>query len=66
MGTQTDKEPNIYEGESVNGSQMDIKRKTCDIRTWNKHLFFDISSTNSDTLAPSLYQCVKTSSTEVF
>jgi hypothetical protein len=35
-----------YEGESVNRSQMDIKRtrKTCDIRTWKKHLFPDVSS----------------------
>jgi hypothetical protein len=43
---------------------MDIKRKTCDIRTWKKkHLFHDISSTNIDTLVPSLYQCVETRST---
>jgi hypothetical protein len=47
-------------------SQMDIKRKTCDIRTWKKHLFLDISSTNTDTLVPSLYQCVETRSIEVF
>jgi hypothetical protein len=26
----------LYEGESVNRSQMDTKRKTCDIRTWKK------------------------------
>jgi hypothetical protein len=32
---------------------MDVKRNTCDIRTWKKHLFLDISSTNIDTLAPS-------------
>jgi hypothetical protein len=31
-----------------------------------KHLFLDISSTNIDTLVPSLYQCVKTRSIEVF
>jgi hypothetical protein len=43
-----------YEEESVR-SQMDIKRKTCDIQTWEKHLFLDISSTNTDTLAASLY-----------
>jgi hypothetical protein len=24
------REYNVYDGESVNGSQMDIKRKTCD------------------------------------
>jgi hypothetical protein len=31
-----------------------------------KHLFMDISSTNIDTLVPSLYQFVKTRSIEVF
>jgi hypothetical protein len=33
-------------------SQMDIKRKTRDIRVWEKHLFLDISSINIDKLAP--------------
>jgi hypothetical protein len=33
----------IYEGESVNWSQMDIKRRTYDIQTWTKHFFLDIS-----------------------
>jgi hypothetical protein len=28
----------IYKGESVNRSQMDIKRKTCDIWTWKKKI----------------------------
>jgi hypothetical protein len=28
-----------YEKESVNRSQMDIKRKTCDIRTWKNTYF---------------------------
>jgi hypothetical protein len=56
----------IYEGVSVNRTQMDIKRKTCDIRTWKKHLVLDISSTNTDTLVPSLYQCVETRSIELF
>jgi hypothetical protein len=55
-----------YEGDSVNTSQMDMKRKTCDIRTWKNHLFPDISSTYTDTLVPSLYQCVETRSIEVF
>jgi hypothetical protein len=57
-----------YEGESVNRSQVDTERKTCDIRTWKKkHMFIDISSTNIDTLVPSLYQCgVETRSIEVF
>jgi hypothetical protein len=55
----------LYEGESVNRSQMDIKRKICDIRTWKKHLFLDVSSTNIDTHVPSLYQCVETRSIEI-
>jgi hypothetical protein len=55
-----------YQVGSVNRSQMDIKRKPCDIRTCKKRLFLDISSTNIDTLVPSLYQCVKTRSIEVF
>jgi hypothetical protein len=45
---------------------MGIKSKTCDIRTCKKHLFLDISSTNIDTLVPSLYQCVETRSIKVF
>jgi hypothetical protein len=46
---------------------MDIKRKSCDIRNWGKkHSFLDVSSTNTDTLVPSLYQCVETRSTEIF
>jgi hypothetical protein len=44
-----------YEGESVNRSQMDIKPKTCDIRTWKKLVFLGISSINIDKLVPSLY-----------
>jgi hypothetical protein len=52
-------------GESVNRSQIDIKRRTCDIRTWKKNLFLHISST-IDTFVPSLYQCVQTRSIEVF
>jgi hypothetical protein len=44
---------------------MDIERKTCDIRT-RKRNFLDTSSTNIDTLVPSLYQCVETRSREVF
>jgi hypothetical protein len=44
-----------------------MKRKTGDIRTWErKHILLDVSSTNIDTLAPSLYQCVETRSIEVF
>jgi hypothetical protein len=54
------------EGEPVNRWQMDIKRKTCDIRTWKKHMLLYMSSTNTDTLAPSFYQCVETRSIEVF
>jgi hypothetical protein len=56
----------IYEEESVYRSQMDIKLRTCDIRTWKKHLFLDIFSTNIDTLVPSLSQCVETRSIQVF
>jgi hypothetical protein len=56
----------LQERNSVNKSQMHIKRKTCDIRTWQKHLFLDISSTNIDTLVPSLCLCVETRSIEIF
>jgi hypothetical protein len=45
---------------------MEVKHKTCDIRNWKKRLFLDISSTNIDTLVPSLYQCIETCSIEVF
>jgi hypothetical protein len=38
---------------------MDIKSKTCDIGTWKKHLFLDISSINIYTLVPTLYQRVE-------
>jgi hypothetical protein len=43
----------LYEGESVDRSQMDIN-KTCDTRTWEKHLFLEVSSTSIDTPVPSL------------
>jgi hypothetical protein len=43
-----------------------MKRKSCDIRTWKRRLFLDISSSNTDTLVASLYQCVETRSIEVF
>jgi hypothetical protein len=33
----------MYEGNSVNMPHMDIKRKTCDIRTWKKRLFLDVT-----------------------
>jgi hypothetical protein len=56
----------IYEGEAVYRSQMDIKRRTYDIRTWEKHLFLDISSANIGTLVPSLYQCVETRGIAIF
>jgi hypothetical protein len=45
---------------------MDIKRKTCDIRTWKKYLFFDISSTKINTLVPSHCQCAETRRIAVF
>jgi hypothetical protein len=53
----------FHEGESVNKSQMDIKHV---IFEPGKNVFLDISSTNIDTLIPSLYQCVDTCSIEVF
>jgi hypothetical protein len=31
-----------------------------------KHLYLDISSTNTDTLVPSLYQCLEIRSIQVF
>jgi hypothetical protein len=45
---------------------MDIKRKTCDIRTWKKHLFLDISSTNIYTFVPSLWQWSKPAAEKFF
>jgi hypothetical protein len=51
---------------SINRSQIDLKRKTCDIRTWKKHLFLDISSANTDTLVPSPYLCAESCRIEVF
>jgi hypothetical protein len=59
------KEYFMYEGESVNRSQMDIKHVTFE-HGEKKHLFLDISSTNTDTLLPLLYQCIETRSIEVF
>jgi hypothetical protein len=53
------KEDMYYEEESVCGSETCRKRKTCDIRTWKNHLFLDVSPTNIDTIASSLYQCVE-------
>jgi hypothetical protein len=45
---------------------MDVKHKTRYIQTWKKHLFPNVSSTNTDTLVPLLYCCIKTCSIEVF
>jgi hypothetical protein len=47
---------------------MDIKPKNMSFSNVKKkkHLFLDISSTNIDTLASSLYHCVETHSIEVF
>jgi hypothetical protein len=56
----------LYEEELVNRSQMDIKHKTCDIRICKKYLFLDMSTTNINTLLPSLYQCIETCSIEIF
>jgi hypothetical protein len=52
--------------QSVNRSQIGRQYKTYDIRTCEKYLFLNISSTNIDTLVPSLYHCFETYSTEVF
>jgi hypothetical protein len=52
--------------ESVNRSQMDIKRKTCNIQAQKKHLFLNISSANTDILVPSLYHCIETRNIEEF
>jgi hypothetical protein len=54
-----------YEGESVNRSQMHIERKTW-YSNVEKKILLDISSTNIDTLVPSLNQCVETPRIEVF
>jgi hypothetical protein len=48
----------MYEEESVNRSQMDIKHMIFEPEI--KELFLDISSSNIDTLVSSLYQCVAT------
>jgi hypothetical protein len=49
-----------------------IKQDTNGYKTWNmwywdpeKHVFLNISSTNTDTLVPLFYQCVETRSIEV-
>jgi hypothetical protein len=56
----------IYEGMSVNRTQMGIKCKTHYILTWKKHLFLGISSTNIDALVTLLYWYTEAQSTEVF
>jgi hypothetical protein len=45
---------------------MDKNVKHVIIEPEKKNLFFDIFFTNADTLVPSLYQCVETSSAEVY
>jgi hypothetical protein len=45
---------------------MDVKRKHVIFEPGKKHLLLDISSTNTDTLVSSLYQCVETRSIQVF
>jgi hypothetical protein len=40
--------------------------KTCDTQTWIKHLFLDTSSTNIDTLVPSLYNRIEIRSIKSF
>jgi hypothetical protein len=53
----------MYEGESVNKSQMDINVKKMLHMNQEKKIL-DIS-TKIDTLVPSLYQCVETRNIEV-
>jgi hypothetical protein len=55
----------LYEEESANRTQMDIKRKVWYSNQGKKHLFLDMSSTNIDILVPSLCQCIETRSIEV-
>jgi hypothetical protein len=52
----------LYEEEPINRSQMDIKRENVIFERGEKkrHLLLDISSTNTDTVVPSLYRCVET------
>jgi hypothetical protein len=54
-----------YEGESVNRSQMDMKHVIFE-KGEKKNIYFSTFSTDIDTLAPSLYQCVETCSIEDF
>jgi hypothetical protein len=56
-----------YKGESVNRSQMNMKRKTRDIRTWERKIIY-FSTYPPPTLirVPSLCQRVETRSVEVF
>jgi hypothetical protein len=56
----------IRERESVDRSQMDIKRKTCNNPNWKEYLLLDTSSIDIDTLVPSLYHCFETRGMEVF
>jgi hypothetical protein len=52
--------------KSVNRSQMDIKRKTCDIRKWKKTFISRLILHQHWHTSPSLYKCVETRSVEVF
>jgi hypothetical protein len=54
----------IYEGKSVNRSQIDIKHKICGIRK-KKHLFLDVFFSSINTLVVSLCHCAETRSIEV-
>jgi hypothetical protein len=45
----------VYEGKSVNRSQIDIKRKTCNIRTWVKTLIH-LSDRFTSASKPSTYK----------
>jgi hypothetical protein len=58
----------IIRGGSVSKSQVDIRVKynILDIGNWKTNFFLDTSSTNTDTLVPSLYNCLEIWSLEVF
>jgi hypothetical protein len=64
--TQKHKRWCTYGGESINRPQIDINRKTLDIRTWEKRLFPDIFSIITDMLVPSFYHCFETRIIQIF
>jgi hypothetical protein len=49
----------LYEGESLIGHKWIYNVKHMIFEPGRKYLFFDLSSSNFDTLVPSLYQCIE-------